>query len=95
MTEREIIFDIDDEVTEFITEQELETVLMRRLDPLFCRYSTILGNKPARQLLEKVERFLIQKALSETKGNQVQAARLLGISRNTLRSRIEKYHLPS
>jgi DNA-binding protein Fis len=38
-----------------------------------------------------VARVLITKALQRTGGNQVQAAGLLGISRNTLRSRIQKY----
>ena len=95
MTEREIIFDVDDEATEFSNEQELETVLVKRLDPLFTDILRFWGTSLHANLLEKVEKFLIQKALFETKGNQVQAARLLGISRNTLRSRIEKYHLPT
>ncbi len=30
-------------------------------------------------------------ALKETKGNQVQAAKLLGITRATLRKRVEKF----
>lgn len=93
MTEREIIFDVDDEATEFSNEQELETVMVKRLDPLFTDILRFWGTSLHANLLEKVEKFLIQKALFETKGNQVQAARLLGISRNTLRSRIEKYHL--
>jgi nitrogen regulation protein NR(I) len=95
MTEREIVFDVDDEATEFSNEQELETVLVKRLDPLFTDILRFWGTSLRANLLEKVEKFLIQKALFETKGNQVQAARLLGISRNTLRSRIEKYHLPT
>ena len=36
---------------------------------------------------------MIKRALQETKGNQVQAAVLLGISRNTLRSKIERYRI--
>lgn len=38
-----------------------------------------------------VERHLIQRALESTSGNQSQAARFLGITRNTLRKRIRKY----
>ena len=38
-----------------------------------------------------VEETLIKKALEECGDNQVQAAKMLGISRNTLRSRIKKY----
>jgi len=38
-----------------------------------------------------IERHLIRRALSAFKGNQSQAARFLGITRNTLRKRIRKY----
>jgi DNA-binding NtrC family response regulator len=47
--------------------------------------------EPGRQVLPAVERELVVQALLETKGNQVQAARLLGITRATLRKRIEKF----
>jgi len=66
---------------------------VKKLDPLFTDILKFWGTSLHANLLEKVEKFLIRKALSETSGNQVQAARLLGISRNTLRSRIEKYNL--
>jgi two-component system nitrogen regulation response regulator GlnG len=45
------------------------------------------------KLIPFVERELIIQALLETKGNQVQASKLLGITRATLRSRIEKFHI--
>jgi two-component system nitrogen regulation response regulator GlnG len=40
-----------------------------------------------------VERELIIEALKETNGNQVQAAQLLGITRATLRKRVEKFKI--
>ncbi len=43
------------------------------------------------RLLPAVERELVIEALKETHGNQVQAARLLGITRATLRKRIDKF----
>jgi DNA-binding protein Fis len=43
------------------------------------------------KVLPAVERELITQALAETKGNQVQASKLLGITRATLRKRIEKF----
>ncbi len=43
--------------------------------------------------LDQVERDLLQKALEQTGGNVTQAARLLGISRDTLRYRMEKHGL--
>ena len=45
------------------------------------------------ELIPQMERILIEAALRRSGGNQVQAARMLGISRNTLRNRIEKYGL--
>jgi nitrogen regulation protein NR(I) len=46
---------------------------------------------PKRKLIPAVERELIVEALKETKGNQVQAAKLLGITRATLRKRVDKF----
>jgi nitrogen regulation protein NR(I) len=47
------------------------------------------------KVLPSVERFLIIHALRETRGNQVQAARVLGITRATLRKRVEKFGIKS
>ena len=41
-------------------------------------------------VIPEVEKSLILMVLKETKGNQIRAARLLGINRNTLRSKINK-----
>jgi DNA-binding NtrC family response regulator len=45
--------------------------------------------------LEEVERDLVRQALEATEGNQVRAARLLGISRDALRNRMKKFGLLS
>ena len=47
--------------------------------------------QPDIAVLPAVERELIAHALRETNGNQVRAAKLLGITRATLRKRIEKF----
>jgi transcriptional regulator with GAF, ATPase, and Fis domain len=44
-----------------------------------------------RKVIPAVERELVIQALLETSGNQVQAAKLLGVTRATLRKRIEKF----
>ena len=93
MTEREIVFDIEDEGTSFANEEEVEKKLSKMLDPLLTDIFHFWRTGLHSNLLEKIEKFLVQKALVETKGNQVQAAKLIGISRNTLRHRIEKYRL--
>jgi two-component system nitrogen regulation response regulator GlnG len=47
--------------------------------------------QPDLAVLPAVERELIAHALRDTNGNQVQAAKLLGITRATLRKRIQKF----
>ncbi len=41
-------------------------------------------------VLEKVEKPLIEHVLERTEGNQLKAAKILGINRNTMRSKIKK-----
>ena len=48
---------------------------------------------PKLKLIPAVERELIIQALQETSGNQVQAAKLLGITRATLRKRVDKFDI--
>ena len=45
-------------------------------------------------LISAIERPLITRALQETQGNQIQAAELLGLNRNTLRKKIHDLHIP-
>ncbi len=45
------------------------------------------------EIFSIIEEILIKKALEKENGNQVRASNLLGISRNTLRNRIERYNL--
>jgi two-component system, NtrC family, response regulator AtoC len=45
--------------------------------------------------LEEVERDLVRQAIEATEGNQVRAARLLGISRDALRNRMKKFGMLS
>ena len=46
---------------------------------------------PKMKILPAVERELVIQALKESNGNQVHAAKLLGITRATLRKRVEKF----
>ena len=41
-------------------------------------------------VIETVEKPLIVRALERTEGNQLKAARILGINRNTIRAKIRK-----
>ena len=44
-------------------------------------------------VIEEVERPLIETVLDHTRGNQTQAARLLGMSRSTLRKKMAHYEI--
>ncbi|MGB9665618.1 MAG: sigma-54-dependent transcriptional regulator [Ignavibacteria bacterium] len=48
-------------------------------------------NKSLNEILEEVEKSLIQKALLKTGNNKAKAAELLGLPPSTLKSKIEKY----
>lgn len=70
---------------------DISSQLKPHLDALFRYIVTHSGQNVYSELLNIIEDFLIKRALEETNGNRVQAAKLLGISRNTLRNRILRY----
>src|SRR3989338_5332402 len=43
-----------------------------------------------KSVLEAIEKPLIEQTLERTEGNQLKAARILGINRNTMRAKIKK-----
>jgi DNA-binding NtrC family response regulator len=43
------------------------------------------------EVYERVERTLVERALATTQGNQVRAARLLGVTRNVIRNRMARH----
>jgi two-component system, NtrC family, nitrogen regulation response regulator GlnG len=46
------------------------------------------------QVIAEVERPLIQMTLASTRGNQIKAAAVLGLNRNTLRKKIRDLEIP-
>jgi len=73
--------------------RDFEKRLEMLMEPAFKELIDQSRNTPEIDLMSAVEKTLIKRALQETKGNQVQAAILLGISRNTLRSKIDRYRI--
>jgi len=67
--------------------------LRERVAELVAELLNLPGPTPHANLIDVVEEALIRRALEHCRGNQVHTARLLGISRNTLRHRIQKYDL--
>ena len=48
----------------------------------------------AARMIAEVERPLLRLALSATRGNQIKAAAMLGLNRNTLRKKLKDLELP-
>jgi two-component system response regulator AtoC len=73
--------------------EELTDRLKNKLDDLIPDILRLSERRAHANIIELVEEMLITKALQECGNNQVKAARMLGISRNTLRHRIKKYNM--
>ena len=59
-------------------------------------FDSLNGEMPTRlhqMVIYEVEKSLFESVMNLTEGNQTRAARVLGINRNTLRSRLAKFDL--
>jgi transcriptional regulator with PAS, ATPase and Fis domain len=52
-----------------------------------------IGQKPLQEIMEEMERKLIEASLAQVGGNKLNAANVLGISRPGLYKKLHKYHL--
>ncbi|MBI1819965.1 MAG: hypothetical protein HYR81_06530 [Nitrospirae bacterium] len=68
----------------------MEDFLESRLKALIKKGHTAKKSRLYDTLLKEFERPLITLALKETNGNQIQAAEILGLNRNTLRKKIQE-----
>ena len=75
--------------------QNLLDEFREKLEELIPDILRISDNDARANIIELVEETLISKTLAECGYNQVRAAKMLGISRNTLRHRIKKYNIVS
>ncbi len=76
--------------TSTLAERTLAQIVREKLDSLIAKNS---DGEIYRILLDEVERPLIEAALEKTDGNQIRAAALLGINRNTLRKKMTELGL--
>jgi DNA-binding NtrC family response regulator len=74
-------------------EEDYAQMFAQLISPNFEKAVAVSNNHIYSHLQSGFERALISAALKYTGSNQVKAAELLGISRNTLRDRISKYGL--
>lgn len=67
--------------------QAVQEAILQLEDCLYFEKKGVLY----KSLLEVVERPVIERALAREEGNQLRAARALGINRNTMRAKIRKF----
>lgn len=70
---------------------DLDRLLDEMMEVAFKRISAEGVDSRKGGLFARLERHIVATALRATNGNQVQASRLLGISRTTLRSKLKKH----
>ena len=80
------------------TETDINIPLRQKVQLAIRRYLEDMGDCQAESLyqtlLSEVEPPLIEEVLRYTHGNQSQTARILGITRNTLRTKLNRYDIP-
>lgn len=74
-------------------EREIETLLHRYVMADMIAVQSEEGARVHSKVIDQVERPLIKLALSVTSGNKVKAAQLLGMNRNTLRTKINSLNI--
>jgi DNA-binding protein Fis len=63
---------------------------MDRIEEYFL---TVNRGKIYDRIIADIEKLIIEKALERAFGNQIQAAKLLGINRNTIHTKIKKLNI--
>jgi two-component system nitrogen regulation response regulator GlnG len=71
----------------------LEEIIRHKLEDYFQRTKGVDMDNLYSLVVERVERPLIELTLKKTGGNQIRAAQMLGINRNTLRKKIAELHI--
>jgi two-component system nitrogen regulation response regulator GlnG len=80
--------DEDDTMQESRAVDEFQALVNSALPALVRAAAASENGKLYRSVMARVERPLLRQALDLAGGNQLKAARLLGINRNTLRKRL-------
>jgi len=71
----------------------LEEIIHHKLEDYFQRTKGVDLDNLYSLVVQRVERPLIELTLKKSRGNQVRAAQILGINRNTLRKKIADLHI--
>jgi len=76
-----------------LDESVLNECVRHCLEAYFERLDGFQANDLYRMVMHQVEAPMLEVVLSQTHGNQSQAAEVLGINRGTLRKKLKQYHL--
>ena len=80
------------------TEADTPIPLRQNVQDAIRRYLEDMGHSQPeclyRVLMAEVEPPLIEEVLRYTQGNQSQTAKILGMTRNTLRAKLNRYDIP-
>jgi two-component system nitrogen regulation response regulator GlnG len=71
-----------------VDQLSLEEIIRHKLEDYFRRTEGVDVGNLYSLVIERIERPLIELTLKKTRGNQIRAAQILGINRNTLRKKI-------
>lgn len=81
------------EGTEAAADETFDEFLRKWLHEIVQPWSTLEEGDLYDQVVSRVEKPMFELVMDSVKGNQVRAAKVLGINRNTLRERLRKYEL--
>ncbi len=90
---KHVLFENGQHAATLADEHQEHLSLKQRIDGMVGQVLQTAGPTAYTNIVELVEESLVARALQACGHNQVHAARMLGISRNTLRHRIKKYRL--
>ncbi len=71
----------------------LEEIIRKKLESFLAKWDGYEVEDLYDAIIRRVEKPLLELTLQKTKGNQIKAAQMLGINRNTLRKKLKELHI--
>jgi len=93
VTSESSAIDDDTELAPRLDKYSIEDVVEFKISRFFDQLGSFYPDNVHELIMTKVEKPLLAQILRRTGGNQVHAARILGINRNTLRKKMKIYGL--
>lgn len=84
---------IDQDLAQRLDRHSLEAIVELKIGRFLDQIGSFYPENLHELIMTKVEKPLLAQILRRTGGNQVHAAKILGINRNTLRKKIKMYGL--